>query len=498
MDFSSLLGLAQEKQSNKVDIKRYSTKVTGPKKLNPKEKKLSENVRRFMEKKEDEERKKRLDAADRTKALLAKRSEDKKSMKTMKSMLLRTKSANKAVVPVDNNNTAATLAGRNQCDEDDYGYESGFANNYYDKLMKKYEATQVDPMEKYNRIMKTPKELRSTLNRVKSALEEQEEPHVRKKRSSKRAGDPSPPRPSPVESCNTSSSSTNKTRKEKELEARKIRLKNASKMPPSTSFHDLIKMAQAKASGQPISDPLSKTKSSAAKDFEFHRPMTNKMKEEFKREYLSKMRKAGKLPMAAKKETPESNAKSVHPPVSSLKKSNGASESSLSSSSKSSSVDKSKKDVETRKTVPKEPVKRDVNSVKAREFIGEKRIRPPTPPPTTSVRKSAPFNPKMKPQKRNRIESESEEEYDSEMDDFIDDTDTALDISAQIRGIFGYDRRKYADEADFDDRSMVANYSTIMKEEVRSAKIGKMEDLEDMKREEEELQRKMARKKKRY
>ncbi|QQP31567.1 Uncharacterized protein FKW44_025204 [Caligus rogercresseyi] len=59
MDFSSLLGLAQEKQSNKVDIKRYSTQVSGPKKATPKEKKLSENVRRFMERKDAEERSKK-------------------------------------------------------------------------------------------------------------------------------------------------------------------------------------------------------------------------------------------------------------------------------------------------------------------------------------------------------------------------------------------------------------------------------------------------------
>ena len=37
-------------------------------------------------------------------------------------------------------------------------------------------------------------------------------------------------------------------------------------------------------------------------------------------------------------------------------------------------------------------------------------------------------------------------EYDSEMDDFIDDSDAKIDISAEIRNIFGYDRRKFRDE----------------------------------------------------
>ena len=43
---------------------------------------------------------------------------------------------------------------------------------------------------------------------------------------------------------------------------------------------------------------------------------------------------------------------------------------------------------------------------------------------------------------------------------------------------------------------MEANFSTVMAEEKRSAKLGLMEDLEDMRREEEELRLKAARKKK--
>jgi len=94
-----------------------------------------------------------------------------------------------------------------------------------------------------------------------------------------------------------------------------------------------------------------------------------------------------------------------------------------------------------------------------------------------------------------RIESD-ESEYDSEMDDFIDDSDAKMDISSEIRKIFGYDRRKYNNEADFDDRSMENNrFSDVMREEARSARIGRMEDLEDMRREEEEKRRKMMKKK---
>ena len=45
-------------------------------------------------------------------------------------------------------------------------------------------------------------------------------------------------------------------------------------------------------------------------------------------------------------------------------------------------------------------------------------------------------------------------EYDSEMDDFIDDSDAKVDISAEIRNIFGYDRRKFRDEV----RKMILFY----------------------------------------
>ena len=114
-------------------------------------------------------------------------------------------------------------------------------------------------------------------------------------------------------------------------------------------------------------------------------------------------------------------------------------------------------------------VKRDPHSVAAREFPGERKRPQPKP-------SSGPY--------KRVIDSESE--YDSEMDDFIDDTDAKFDISAEIRKITGYDKRKYKDE-DFDDRSMENNkFSSIMMEEARSARIGRMEDLEDMRREEEE------------
>lgn len=98
----------------------------------------------------------------------------------------------------------------------------------------------------------------------------------------------------------------------------------------------------------------------------------------------------------------------------------------------------------------------------------------------------------------NYIESEEDdEEYEDEeddMDDFIDDTPQSanLDYSKHIREIFGYDRSRFQD--DDDDEAMESSYAEQMKEEVRSARIGLKEDIEDMKREEEELRQKQMRK----
>ena len=78
---------------------------------------------------------------------------------------------------VDSKNTAVTLSGRQQCDEDDYGYESKASADYYDKLMSKYEADPDDPMAKFSRSGKSRelKDIQGTKDRVKSALRREED-----------------------------------------------------------------------------------------------------------------------------------------------------------------------------------------------------------------------------------------------------------------------------------------------------------------------------------
>ncbi len=104
---------------------------------------------------------------------------------------------------------------------------------------------------------------------------------------------------------------------------------------------------------------------------------------------------------------------------------------------------------------------------------------------------------------------DDDEEYDSEMDDFIDEGDDEVDdYSEEIRKLFKYDPKRYKDLDDKDLRNMESSYHDIEREErkryfsgdslrftffalvklalVLSAKIGYLEDLEDMRLEEEE------------
>merc|ERR1719245_1245466 len=69
-----------------------------------------------------------------------------------------TKSSNKSVLDdaINSRDTADTLLGRKQCDEDDYGFASKTSQGLYEKLMSKYEADPEDPMAKFSRAQ--PKE----------------------------------------------------------------------------------------------------------------------------------------------------------------------------------------------------------------------------------------------------------------------------------------------------------------------------------------------------
>ncbi|GAB5577655.1 protein SPT2 homolog isoform X1 [Prionailurus iriomotensis] len=141
-------------------------------------------------------------------------------------------------------------------------------------------------------------------------------------------------------------------------------------------------------------------------------------------------------------------------------------------------------------------------------------------------------------------EEEDDDEYDSEMEDFIEDEgEPQEEISKHIREIFGYDRKnftaqkcgpwtavsmgptsltspdnsvkkcrlsgptselpnlnqlytvpRYKDESDYALRYMESSWKEQQKEEAKSLRLGMQEDLEEMRREEEEMKRRKAKK----
>ncbi|NWT54638.1 SPT2 protein, partial [Erythrocercus mccallii] len=97
---------------------------------------------------------------------------------------------------------------------------------------------------------------------------------------------------------------------------------------------------------------------------------------------------------------------------------------------------------------------------------------------------------------KRQLEDDDDDEYDSEMDDFIEDEgEPQEEISKHIREIFGYDRKRYKDESDYALRYMESSWREQQKEEARSLRLGVQEDLEELRREEEELKRKRQSKK---
>ncbi|KRZ17946.1 Protein SPT2 -like protein, partial [Trichinella pseudospiralis] len=77
---------------------------------------------------------------------------------------------------------------------------------------------------------------------------------------------------------------------------------------------------------------------------------------------------------------------------------------------------------------------------------------------------------------------DEEEEEDSDLEDFIDDSpmDDAEDYSKEIRRMFKYDPTKYKHLDKLDDRRMEASYADICREEAHSARMGLLEDLEEL------------------
>lgn len=165
--------------------KYYSTKFQAPKKETPKERKLSANIQKFLQKQHIEEEQKRTADKQKLDGLMAMR--DTKSKNKIKKMLKVTKSANKSVLDdaVDDDNTAYTLQGPEQPDEDDYGYVSQEAGQFYRQLMDKYKTSPDDEQRATPSRPQSKHDLSGTKDRVRAAINrEHEEANQPRSRSS--------------------------------------------------------------------------------------------------------------------------------------------------------------------------------------------------------------------------------------------------------------------------------------------------------------------------
>ncbi|RZC37421.1 SPT2 -like [Asbolus verrucosus] len=540
MDFGTLLHAAQknEKTGKKEGVRYYSTKFEPPKKEQRNKQQLSANIKKFLAKKEAEERQKLLEANKKREELLALRAKDKKATRRVNVMLKRTKSANQSVLQdaVDANNTSVTLAGPIQPDEDDYGYVSQEATAFYNKMIEKYNKMPEEPKFSLGKKKKVSTDLNSTRERVKAALEREKEeanmPHRRKRKHREE--------PDEIE----------------QQQEDTPRPKPKAAAPPPLNFNELLKLAEKKQFEPVVIEQKPK---------EEERLFTKKQKKEMEREKEWRDRKEGKLPPLDKgpppNKIPKVNTEKIvklngdaktlkaNESVRKIDKTDMMKKNQLITSKKIPEMNKrvnlsKTPSLEEKKTnrenVPLPNARpgassskinglnkpKDLNDVrrkelgKTREFPQSKRTSPgdikpkqfppkdlkpkqfPPPdvrpkqvaPPDVRKKEFPPWDVKRKPavNKRRILD---DEEYDSEMDDFIDDgPEEEEDYSKYISEIFGYDKSRYRNMDD-DVDNMESSFAQQMREEVISTKIGIMEDLEDMKKEEEEKRRKALMKK---
>ncbi|KRT82389.1 hypothetical protein AMK59_3210 [Oryctes borbonicus] len=614
MDFGELLHTAKKNEQTKRQIQYYSTKFSAPKK-EQRAKTVSVNVQKFLARKEAEEKHKAQEEMEKRNNLLALRSQDKKATRRVNVMLKRTKSANQAVIEdaLDSDNTAVTLAGPSQPDEDDYGYVSQESSALYNKMMEKYSKMPDEPKFPQPR-KKISTNLNSTKDRVRAALEKEKEeallPHRRKRKHIDTDGE--------TEKIGDRNIEYDPEPEKKELSKAKF------KPAPRVNFSDLLKLAEKKQFEPVVIEQ---------KKDEEERPLTKRQKKEMEREKEWRERKESRnktpqekpqamsrIPKINESSSPNANksSKKVSLDVPDSKKlqkmqetlnyqnnkaldknSNFAkinkipSKTSTSNdrkysphapemnkkcdiqqrplngvkSSTSKPIEKtrvesrgsnqtppssfqkhrapapsdkprsiSSQDSQKKVPIPNnkinqkqstqqnglrtkefpqnslkskplpshehKPKQLPSNDLKPKQFPPKDHkpkqfppsdLRPKQFPPPDVRRNPKDVNRKPMANKRRIID---DEEYDSEMDDFIDDGPEAdQDYSKYISEIFGYDKRKYQYDDD-DDDNMESTFAQQMKEEILSTKIGIMEDLEDIRQEEEAKKRKLLMQKK--
>ncbi|KAL6428437.1 hypothetical protein ACFW04_008602 [Cataglyphis niger] len=563
MDFGTLINVAQKNETKKQIVPCYQTKFTPPKKQTKQSKTLSDNIKKFLARKEEEERQKALEEKRKRENLLALR--DSKAQSRINKHLKVCKAANKSVIAdaIDSENTAITIAGPSQPDEDDYGYVSQEASTFYNQLMNKYNSLPPEKPIFNNNEKRTIKDIASTKDRVKQALKQQEleesSGHRRKRKSTTNVKE------AEIDE-KMEKNVADKIKEESKDEKPKSKKKS---LPPPMGFAELLKLAEKKQH-EPV---MVEVKPKVEED----RPMTKRQKMEYIQERERKEQRGKKDLETDKKinitsalnksnktqlnKIPKINEKSpilnsilnknsskVATTISKkiIDKSNEKHNAEKCNSSKTSSknelleerkkleaerrqleemrraIEEEKRKLEQSKNKQedikshssnKEMAKSKGNSIdkqqiskeqiKTRQFplldskshssLANNRLKQNPPPDIKSIKSKEIIKKPLTSNKR-RIYDEDE---DSDLDDFIDDgsDNNEEDYSKHISEIFGYDKSKYKHLDNEDDTAMESNFAQQLKEEYISTKIGIMEDLEDMRKEALEKQKKNLKKK---
>ncbi|KAK2714363.1 protein SPT2 homolog [Artemia franciscana] len=506
MDFIGILQQAQDIQretKNVTPVRRYSTALPAPKKM-PKPIVKTEALKKYFEKKEQEEKEKLAEKLEKKANLLELRSQDKKSNRRVQAMLKRTKAASKAVLEGGaDSEEELPDSSTYQPDEDDYGYVSQTASEMHKKLLSKYNMTNV---ERHVIKPKNDGDLERVKRRVNDSLsKEMEEEAIPGRRRRKKKSQDATSEPEPV------AIKENQTRveKEKPKKEKTEKDKNVIVRPkvtqPTMSFQDIIKLAQVKQF-----EPIKAEPKKPVKDAEFERPMTEKEKKEYLAERDRKLRREGKLPPIPKVEKkPEIKTEDMPSAQDESKKSSSTANIKPQPSSKvkvdlpkdkeklSTPRLKEEKSVPAPSSVrPKEIPPKDLapkqfhpRDLAPKQFPPKDLIKKPSANPSSSQKQRMnrdyrDNSSSRKPAKRQRF-VESDEEYDSELDDFIDDEPVGEEsaISREIQAIFGSRYRRYEPEDDDSDECMEVGFGQVEKEEMRSLRAGIKEDLEDIERE---------------
>ncbi|XP_077277383.1 protein SPT2 homolog [Temnothorax americanus] len=275
MDFGTLISVAQKNETKKQTVPCYQTKFEPPKKQSKQSKTLSNNIKKFLARKEEEERQKALEERRKKENLLALR--DQKTQNRINKHLKVCKAANKSVIEdaIDNENTAITIAGPSQPDEDDYGYESQAASALYNQFMSKYNSLPPEKPIFSTSEARTAKDIASTKDRVKQALKQQEledSSGHRRKRKSSVLNVKETEVDEKVEKNSKEVKDKVKENKDEKPKDEKPKVKRKS-LPPPMGFAELLKLAEVKQHEPVVIEVKPK--------IENERPMTKREKMEY-------------------------------------------------------------------------------------------------------------------------------------------------------------------------------------------------------------------------